>query len=80
MNIKLNIIHPRYYLEDDRPSQTTKNSQYINNTSLFILVLKCLKDSISMLPIVCLSSYLFSYNRILITLKTYSKGVRGLSV
>jgi len=26
MKLKLNIIHPRYNLEDDRPSQTTNNA------------------------------------------------------
>jgi|GEM_PF-4856034 len=26
MKIKLIFAHPRYYLEDDRPSQTTNNA------------------------------------------------------
>jgi len=30
MKIKPIIVHPRYYLEDDRPSQTTNDSYLIN--------------------------------------------------
>jgi len=33
MKIKPTIVHPRYYLEDDRPSQTTNNSYLIKRLS-----------------------------------------------
>ena len=32
MKIKLIVVHPRYSLEDDRPSQTTNDSYLISKT------------------------------------------------
>ncbi len=49
MKIKLNIVHPRYYLEDDRPSQTTNNSQL---TELKFSSIVVLKEYISSIPLV----------------------------